>query len=114
MTAFTSAGYAGGGSPNRADALVWALTDLCCSPMRGEGLFNYYRESTPRWSLASGGRRRHQRHQITARLAPPLRRAECAPDTGSPGRAGGGVRSHQWNPRRDRTMHAGVSEHQQK
>lgn len=25
---FTSAGYVGGGSPNRADALVWALTEL--------------------------------------------------------------------------------------
>jgi phage terminase large subunit-like protein len=42
LCGFTSAGYAGG-SPNRADALVWALTDLMATPMKGEGLFHFYR-----------------------------------------------------------------------
>jgi phage terminase large subunit-like protein len=44
LTNFTHAGYVGSESPNRADALVWALSDLLTQPMRGEGLFNFYRE----------------------------------------------------------------------
>jgi phage terminase large subunit-like protein len=28
LVAFSTSGYTGGGSPNRADALVWALTEL--------------------------------------------------------------------------------------
>jgi phage terminase large subunit-like protein len=28
LTAFTTHGYVGGDSPNRADALIWALSDL--------------------------------------------------------------------------------------
>jgi phage terminase large subunit-like protein len=36
MCAFTTAGYAGDGSPDRADALVWALTELIIdAPVRG-------------------------------------------------------------------------------
>jgi hypothetical protein len=44
MVAFTTNGYVGGGSPNRADALVWALSDLRAVPIKGEGLFEYYRQ----------------------------------------------------------------------
>jgi hypothetical protein len=36
---FSSAGYMGLRSPNRADALVWALTDLMLNPMKGWGAF---------------------------------------------------------------------------
>jgi len=32
-----------GGSPDRADALVWALTDLLVEPMAGEGIYEVYR-----------------------------------------------------------------------
>jgi phage terminase large subunit-like protein len=32
-----------GGSPDRADALVWALTDLLLEPMPGEGIYEVYR-----------------------------------------------------------------------
>ena len=28
LTAFTTEGYVGGGSPDRADAMIWALTEL--------------------------------------------------------------------------------------
>jgi hypothetical protein len=35
-----SAGY----SPDRVDALVWALTDLLVEPMPSAGIFEYYRE----------------------------------------------------------------------
>jgi hypothetical protein len=34
---FSAAGYMGLRSPNRADALVWALTDLMLNPMKGWG-----------------------------------------------------------------------------
>jgi phage terminase large subunit-like protein len=45
MCAFTAdfdrarAGY----SPDRVDALVWALSELLVAPMRGEGLYEFYR-----------------------------------------------------------------------
>jgi phage terminase large subunit-like protein len=45
MTNFTSdfdreaAGY----SPDRLDALVWATTELLIEPMKGYGIFEYYR-----------------------------------------------------------------------
>jgi phage terminase large subunit-like protein len=35
-----SAGY----SPDRVDALVWALTDLLVEPMPGEGIYEMYRQ----------------------------------------------------------------------
>lgn len=41
---FSSAGYIGSRSPNRADALVWALTDLLVTPMRSEGFFELMRQ----------------------------------------------------------------------
>jgi phage terminase large subunit-like protein len=34
MCRMTLAGYAGGGSPDRVDALVWALTELMVDPSR--------------------------------------------------------------------------------
>ena len=34
---------AAGFSPDRVDALVWALTDLLVEPMPGEGIIEYYR-----------------------------------------------------------------------
>ncbi len=30
-------------SPDRVDALVWALTDLLLEPMPGEGIYEVYR-----------------------------------------------------------------------
>ena len=43
LCAFTTQGYRGEGSPDRADALVWALTDLMLSQSEGWGLFEHYR-----------------------------------------------------------------------
>ena len=43
MCAFTTDGDAGGGSPDRVDALVWALTDLLLAPTPGAGWFEDYR-----------------------------------------------------------------------
>jgi len=46
MTNFTSdidrvaAGY----SPDRVDALVWAFTQLLVEPMKGEGIYEWYRQ----------------------------------------------------------------------
>jgi phage terminase large subunit-like protein len=34
----------GSGSPDRVDALVWALTDLLVEPRRGEGIYELYRQ----------------------------------------------------------------------
>ena len=33
-----------GFSPDRVDALVWAFTDLLVAPMKGEGIFELYRQ----------------------------------------------------------------------
>ncbi len=35
MAAMTVGGYAGQGSPDRLDALVWAITDLMIEPAKG-------------------------------------------------------------------------------
>jgi len=43
-----------GCSPDRADALVWALTDLLIEPMSNQGIYDLYRQLG---SQASGGAR---------------------------------------------------------
>jgi predicted phage terminase large subunit-like protein len=43
MCAFTADGDSAGYSPDRVDALVWALTELLLQPMPGAGLFEDYR-----------------------------------------------------------------------
>jgi phage terminase large subunit-like protein len=40
----TSNGFAGSGSPDRADALVWALTELILTAQNYGGFIDYYRE----------------------------------------------------------------------
>jgi phage terminase large subunit-like protein len=49
-----SAGY----SPDRVDALVWALTDLLVTPMPGEGIFEVYRQLSGQSTNTSGRNRR--------------------------------------------------------
>jgi phage terminase large subunit-like protein len=49
MCAFTRGGYgspnsSSTGSPDRVDALVWALTDLLVEPVPGEGIYEVYRQ----------------------------------------------------------------------
>jgi len=46
MCAFTASfdRNAAGYSPDRVDALVWALTDLLLAPMPGAGVFSLYRD----------------------------------------------------------------------
>jgi hypothetical protein len=43
MLNFSTAGYLGDRSPDRVDALVWALTDLLVEPMPGEAMIEFYR-----------------------------------------------------------------------
>jgi hypothetical protein len=43
LCAFTTQGYRGEGSPDRADALVWALTELMLGQTEGWGVFEHYR-----------------------------------------------------------------------
>jgi phage terminase large subunit-like protein len=45
-------------SPDRVDALVWALTDLLVDPKRGEGIYELYRQLSGRL-LADAADRRH-------------------------------------------------------
>jgi phage terminase large subunit-like protein len=50
LAAMTGAGYAGDGSPDRADALVWALTELMAqpaTPMAQFGTYSAYAEPIP-------------------------------------------------------------------
>jgi hypothetical protein len=44
MLNFSTAGYLGDRSPDRVDALVWALIDLLVEPMPGEAFIEYYRQ----------------------------------------------------------------------
>jgi hypothetical protein len=43
MVSFTDQGYVGEGSPDHADAAVWALHDLMVEEIKGQGIFDYYR-----------------------------------------------------------------------
>jgi phage terminase large subunit-like protein len=47
-----------GYSPDRVDALVWALTDLLIEPMSDQGIYDLYRQLSIQ---ASGGAREHSR-----------------------------------------------------
>lgn len=49
-----SAGY----SPDRVDALVWALTDLLVEPMPGEGIYEVYRRLSNQLSESNDQKRR--------------------------------------------------------
>ena len=51
MCAFTTAfdRAKAGFSPGRVDALVWALTDLILQPMKGEGIYELFRQQ---WQAA--------------------------------------------------------------
>jgi phage terminase large subunit-like protein len=44
LCAFTTSGYRGEGSPDHADALVWALSDLMLEQIEGMGVFEFYRQ----------------------------------------------------------------------
>ncbi|MBV8937539.1 MAG: DNA-packaging protein [Alphaproteobacteria bacterium] len=44
--------YSAGCSPDRVDALVWALTDLLVEPMPGEGIYEMYRQWSGRLANA--------------------------------------------------------------
>ena len=50
---FSTAGYVGLRSPNRADALVWALTDLMLQQMSSYGIYEIYRQNAE--ALAARG-----------------------------------------------------------
>jgi phage terminase large subunit-like protein len=44
LCGMTADGYAGGGSPDRADAAIWALSELLCTSTGGEQWVAFYRE----------------------------------------------------------------------
>ena len=45
-----------GCSPDRVDALVWALTDLLVEPMPGEGIYEVYRRLSDQLSDTASSR----------------------------------------------------------
>ena len=49
---------AAGGSPDRVDALVWALTDLLIEPMSDQGIYDLYRQLAGQLSAGPLGQRR--------------------------------------------------------
>jgi phage terminase large subunit-like protein len=66
MCAFTAQAHANpnarsaGYSPDRVDALVWALTDLLVSPMPSGGIYEVYRQLSGQLADTEGHRRRAQ------------------------------------------------------
>jgi len=48
LCAMTSEGFVGDGSPDRADALVWALTELMTQPVAPQAVFGVYGSAAPR------------------------------------------------------------------
>jgi hypothetical protein len=82
MCAFTADVDRAAGSPDRVDALVWAISELMVAPMRSFGIFELYRqmaeEQTTRESaLITAPHPRQRRHE--AILAERLERAQVAP-----------------------------------
>ena len=53
LTLFSTAGFLGNGSPGRADALVWALTDLMNAPMNSYGIYEFYRRKAAELGVTS-------------------------------------------------------------
>jgi phage terminase large subunit-like protein len=64
MCAFTAEAHANpntrsaGYSPDRVDALVWALTDLLVASMPGEGIYEVYRQLSGELADTAGSKRR--------------------------------------------------------
>jgi phage terminase large subunit-like protein len=52
---FTTDGYVGSGSPDRADALVWAVTELMVNQRPEPGIFQWYREEAEKLRKQSPG-----------------------------------------------------------
>jgi hypothetical protein len=48
LCAMTSEGFVGDGSPDRADDLVWALTELMTQPVAPQVVFGVYGSAAPR------------------------------------------------------------------
>jgi phage terminase large subunit-like protein len=61
LAAMTSEGYVGVGSPDRADALVWALTDLLVDSAPGWNWVEYYRRLSEQSAYAPPERSIHMR-----------------------------------------------------
>lgn len=53
MLNFSTAGYLGDRSPDNADSLIWALTDLLVEPMSNSGIFELYREQARKLAEAN-------------------------------------------------------------
>ncbi len=45
------------GSPDRLDALVWAMTELLVEPMQGWGVYEYYRQQSEKLAAAQAAKR---------------------------------------------------------
>ena len=90
MTNFTSdidraaAGY----SPDRVDALVWAFTQLLVEPMKGEGIYEWYRQQAEAAAQRS-------KPQLLKRCPSPARRS------GSSGSRSSRRKAEPWLPRQD-------------
>jgi phage terminase large subunit-like protein len=54
MLNFSSAGYMGDRSPDRVDALVWAITELMLNKMNSYGIFELYRQMAEEQAARTG------------------------------------------------------------
>jgi hypothetical protein len=68
MCAFTADIDRSGGSPDRVDALVWALAELMVAPMASFGIFELYRQMAEEQTTRESARieapdRMQQRHE---------------------------------------------------
>jgi len=73
LTEFTDMGYIGAGSPNRADALIWALHELVLKDEDATGWVDYYRSKAEKAGILPKQQRREpqERRDLLGQPHPP-------------------------------------------
>jgi predicted phage terminase large subunit-like protein len=95
MCAFTADVDRAAGSPDRVDALVWAITELMIAPQRSFGMFELYRQMAEEQTARVGVHRRTRPGAAAARSHPEGTAALRRPDGGPAADAGRGRRARR-------------------
>jgi hypothetical protein len=95
MCAFVADIDRAAGSPDRVDALVWAITELMIAPQRSFGIFELYRQMAEEQTARVGVHRRTRPGAAAARSHPEGTAALRRPDGGPAADAGRGRRARR-------------------